>query len=80
MPVLLFSQSFPQDNLGHLFQRSRQRNLNIGSNNTIDEENRVIRAAVLGKDGVGKTGEDWSVQSIRAGKPKIRVFELILFY
>ncbi|XP_020607863.1 ras-like protein family member 11B [Orbicella faveolata] len=47
--------SFPQDNHGHLFQRSRPRNLSIGSNNNIEEENRIIRAAVLGKDGVGKT-------------------------
>lgn len=47
--------SFPQDNPGHSFKRSTTRNLSVGSNNTIDEENRIIRAAVLGKDGVGKT-------------------------
>ena len=54
-------KSFPQDNNGNLFQR-RQRNVSVGSvssNNSIEEESglKVIRAAVLGKDGVGKTGE-----------------------
>lgn len=54
-------QSFPQDNAGNLFQR-RPRNLSIGSNNNIEEENKIIRAAVLGKDGVGKTGEGSKVR------------------
>ncbi|KAK2572465.1 Ras-like protein family member 11B [Acropora cervicornis] len=52
-------QSFPQDNVGSLslFQRrSRHVGVRSGSNNDIEEEgSKMIRAAVLGKDGVGKT-------------------------
>lgn len=47
--------SFPQDNAGHSVFPRKPRNLSVGSNNNIEEENKVIRAAVLGKDGVGKT-------------------------
>lgn len=49
--------SFPQDNVGRVFQRrSRQVSARSGSNNDIEEEgSKIVRAAVLGKDGVGKT-------------------------
>ncbi|PFX24842.1 ras-related and estrogen-regulated growth inhibitor-like [Stylophora pistillata] len=47
--------SFPQDNASHSVFQRKPRNLTVGSNNNIEEENKVIRAAVLGKDGVGKT-------------------------
>ena len=53
----VFLKSFPQDNAGHSVFPRKPRNLSVGSNNNIEEENKVIRAAVLGKDGVGKTGE-----------------------
>jgi len=49
-----------------LFQR-RLRNVSVGSgyNNNIEEESsKVIRAAVLGKDGVGKTGETEDVVKV----------------
>ncbi|CAH3029140.1 unnamed protein product, partial [Porites evermanni] len=49
--------SFPQDNVGNLSQR-KQRNISVSSasSNSIEEESgKIIRAAVLGKDGVGKT-------------------------
>ena len=55
----VFSKSFPQDNVGNLSQR-RPRNISASSasSNSIEEESgKIIRAAVLGKDGVGKTGE-----------------------
>lgn len=49
--------SFPQDNVGNSSQR-RPRNISVSSasSNSIEEESgKIIRAAVLGKDGVGKT-------------------------
>lgn len=55
----VFWKSFPQDNVGNLSQR-RPRNISVSSasSNSIEEESgKIIRAAVLGKDGVGKTGE-----------------------
>ena len=57
MFVFFFLKSFPQDNASHSVFQRKPRNLTVGSNNNIEEENKVIRAAVLGKDGVGKTGE-----------------------
>lgn len=49
-------------------------NFSVGLNNIIDEENRIICVVVLGKDGVGKIGEECYVYLIRVGKLKIMIF------